>query len=107
MCSSDLDLCPKDAAALGVSEGETVRVVSRRGSVEAPVRLDPGLRPGLVFMTMHFPDDVDVNQLTIEATDPKSGTAEFKAAAVRIETVVGAGGPGEAAQREPLSAAGT
>ena len=80
-----LDLCPKDAAALGVAEGEVVRIVSRRGAVEAPVRLDAGLRPGLVFMTFHFPDQVDVNQLTIEATDPKSGTAEFKAAAVRIE----------------------
>ena len=51
----------------------------------APARVDPGLPPGLVFMTMHFPDEVDTNQLTIEATDPKSGTAEFKAAAVRVE----------------------
>jgi len=42
---------------------------------------------GLAFMTMHFPDDVDTNQLTIEANDPKSGTAEFKASAVRIERV--------------------
>ena len=91
-----IDLCPKDAAALGVAEGEVVRVVSRRGSVEAPVRLDAGLRPGLVFMTFHFPDDVDVNQLTIEATDPKSGTAEFKASAVRIEPL-----------REPLGATGS
>ena len=32
-----------------------------------------------------MPDDVDTNILTIDATDPKSGTAEFKAAAVRIE----------------------
>ena len=36
-------------------------------------------------MTFHFADDVDVNQLTIEANDPRSGTAEFKAAAVRID----------------------
>jgi formate dehydrogenase major subunit len=49
------------------------------------VRVDPGLRAGLVFMTLHFPDEVDTNQLTIEANDPKSGTAEFKAAAVRVE----------------------
>jgi formate dehydrogenase major subunit len=80
-----IDLCPKDAAALGVHEGEVVRITSRRGAIEAPVRLDPGLRPGLVFMTFHFGDEVDVNQLTIEANDPKSGTAEFKASAVRIE----------------------
>ena len=55
--------------------------------LDEPIRLDPGLRPGLVFMTMHFPDDVDTNQLTIEATDPQSGTAEFKASAVRIDRV--------------------
>jgi formate dehydrogenase major subunit len=82
-----LDLCPADAAELRVSDGEHVRVISRRGSVTAPVRVDAGLSPGLVFMTLHFPDEVDVNQLTIEAADPKSGTAEFKAAAVRIERI--------------------
>ncbi|MGH9282864.1 MAG: molybdopterin dinucleotide binding domain-containing protein, partial [Acidimicrobiales bacterium] len=76
---------PADAAALGVVDGSRVRVTSRRGSVVAPARLDPGLAPGLVFMTLHFPDEVDTNRLTIEATDPKSGTAEFKAAAVRVE----------------------
>ena len=62
-----------------------MRIVSRRGEVEAPVRLDEGLRPGLAFMTFHFQDEVQVNNLTIDATDPKSGTAEFKATAIRIE----------------------
>jgi formate dehydrogenase major subunit len=80
-----IDLSPEDGARYGVREGEVVRVVSRRGAVEAPVRYDPGLRPGLAFMTLHFPDEVDVNRLTIEASDPKSGTAEFKATAIRIE----------------------
>ena len=65
-------------------EGERVKVVSRRGSVTAPVRFDSGLRPGLAFMTLHFPDEVQTNRLTIDAVDPKSGTAEFKASAVRI-----------------------
>lgn len=80
-----IDVSPEDAARMGIAEGEVVRVSSARGSVAAPVRIDPGLRPGLVFMTFHFPDEVDVNQLTIDVTDPKSGTAEFKAAAVRID----------------------
>ena len=53
--------------------------------MEAPVHVDQGLRPGLVFMTLHFPDQVETNNLTIDATDPKSGTAEFKASAVRID----------------------
>jgi predicted molibdopterin-dependent oxidoreductase YjgC len=80
-----IDISPEDATALGLSDGELVRVSSRRGDVDAPVRVDPALRAGLVFMTFHFPDEVDVNQLTIDATDPKAGTAEFKAAAVRID----------------------
>ena len=57
------------------------------GAVEAPVRFDPGLRPGLVFMTLHFPEQVATNELTIDAVDPRSGTSEFKATAVRIEPV--------------------
>ena len=36
-------------------------------------------------MTLHFPDQVSTNVLTIDATDPKSGTAEFKASAIRID----------------------
>ena len=79
-----LDLSPEDGERYGVLEGERVKVVSRRGSVIAPVRFDTGLRPGLAFMTLHFPDEVQTNQLTIDAVDPKSGTAEFKASAVRI-----------------------
>ena len=78
-------MSPEDARHLGVEGGERVRVTSRRGSVEAPVHIDHGLRPGLTFMTLHFPDEVETNRLTIEANDPKSGTAEFKATAVRIE----------------------
>ena len=80
-----LDLSPEDAAAHGLEAGERVRVVSRRGAVEVPVFIDPSLRPGLAFMTFHFPDQVPTNQLTIDAQDPKAGTAEFKATAVRIE----------------------
>jgi formate dehydrogenase major subunit len=38
-------------------------------------------------MTFHFQDEVKVNLLTIDATDPKSGTAEFKACAVKVEPV--------------------
>lgn len=86
-----VDLSPADAARLGVVDGERVRVSSRRGALDAPVRIDRGLREGLAFMTMHFPDEVETNVLTIDATDPRSGTAEFKATAVRIERLVPAG----------------
>ncbi len=80
-----LDISPEDGERYGVVEGERVQVTSRRGFVVAPVRYDPTLRPGLMFMTFHFPDEVQTNQLTIDAVDPKSGTAEFKATAIRID----------------------
>ena len=80
-----LDISPEDAAALHLDDGERVRVTSRRGEVEVPIRIDESLRPGLTFMTLHFQDDVATNLLTIDATDPKSGTAEFKATAIRVE----------------------
>ena len=80
-----LDISPEDAERFGFAEGEHVRITSRRGQIEAPIRIDPGLRPGLTFMTFHFQDDVATNVLTIDATDPKSGTAEFKATAIRVE----------------------
>jgi formate dehydrogenase major subunit len=82
-----LDLSPEDGASLGVAEGDQVRVTSRRGSLEAPVRFDRSLRPGLAFMSVHFPDATDVNVLTVDAWDPKSGTAEFKATAIRVEPI--------------------
>lgn len=84
-----LDIHPEDGARYDIADGEVVRVVSRRGAIEAPVRYDPILRPGLTFMTFHFQDDIATNIITIDATDPKSGTAEFKAAAIRIEKLSG------------------
>lgn len=84
-----LDMHPEDGLRWQVADGEMVRVVSRRGEVEVAVRYDPILRPGLTFMTLHFQDDTATNLLTIDATDPKSGTAEFKATAIRVEKLNG------------------
>jgi predicted molibdopterin-dependent oxidoreductase YjgC len=81
------DISPEDAATLGVEDGDAMRITSRRGSVVAPVRIDTSLRPGLVFMTFHFQDKVNVNLLTTDVWDAKSGTSEFKACAVRLDPV--------------------
>jgi predicted molibdopterin-dependent oxidoreductase YjgC len=80
-----LNLSPEDAARLKIAEGETVKVSSRRGSLDAPVHVDTVLREGLAFMTLHFPEQVETNVLTLDAWDPKSGTAEFKATAIRVD----------------------
>ncbi len=77
-----------DGQKLGIDDGERVRVVSRRGAVEAPVAFDPSLRPGLASFTPHFSEEVDINVLTNDAWDPKSGTSEFKATAIRVEKII-------------------
>jgi formate dehydrogenase major subunit len=100
-----VDISPEDARRLGVRGGDLVRVTSRRGSVEAPAYIDRGLRAGVVFMTLHFPDDVATNLLTINASDPKSGPAEFKACAVRVEPV-GHAAPNAFRRDERLAATG-
>ncbi|GAA4515834.1 molybdopterin-dependent oxidoreductase [Actinoallomurus oryzae] len=89
-----IELSPEDAERLGLVPGERVLVSSRRASVTAPVAVDPALRPGLAFMIPHFPDQVDTNSLTIEATDPIAGTAEYKATAIRVERLPGDGTTG-------------
>jgi formate dehydrogenase major subunit len=91
-----VDMSPEDARSAGIADDEPVRITSRRGSVIAPARLDPAMRPGLVFMTLHFPDQVDVNSLTIEATCPIAGTAEYKATAVRVDKLDAENSAGEA-----------
>jgi formate dehydrogenase major subunit len=85
-----LEVSTADAEKLGISVGEKVIVSSRRGSIEMTVEIDPNLPLGLAFTTFHFPELVDVNQLTNSAYDPKSGTAEFKAAAIRVEKMIDA-----------------
>jgi formate dehydrogenase major subunit len=80
-----LNLSPEDAANLSLADGAIARITSRRGSITAPVLVDETLREGLAFMTLHFPDQVEINILTLDTWDPKSGTAEFKATAIRVE----------------------
>jgi formate dehydrogenase alpha subunit len=81
-----VEINPVDAAALGVAEGETVRVTSRRGSVLIGVRISERQAPGQVFIPMHF-REAAANLLTNPALDPYAKIAEFKVSAVRVDKV--------------------
>lgn len=80
-----LDINPADAEGLGIDDGERVLVTSPRGAVEMPVRFQDDIPVGLTFTTFHFPELVDINRVTNDEWDRDSGTAEFKAAAIRVE----------------------
>jgi ferredoxin-nitrate reductase len=91
-----VELSAPDAAALGVVEGDLVRVESARGALEAPARITE-VRPGVVFVPFHYGDSDLVpgrttraaNELTLTAWDPVSKQPVFKVAAVRVTKVAG------------------
>lgn len=79
-----VDIHPVDAERLSLADGEYVRVSSRRGEVTVKTRVTEEVQPDLVFMSFHW-NEVPTNVLTINEFDPISGTAEYKACAVKIE----------------------
>jgi formate dehydrogenase alpha subunit len=83
-----IQMHPDDAHAMDIAEGDWVKVISRRGAVQARVRLTDRSAPGMVFGTFHFAE-VPINQLTNDALDPTGKIPEFKVAAVRIEKLNG------------------
>ncbi|MPY63676.1 molybdopterin oxidoreductase family protein [Streptomyces spongiae] len=82
-----VELHPRLAERLGAAEGDPVAVVSRRGRAVAPARITSTIRPDTVFMPFHWPGEGRANTLTNPALDPTSRMPEFKACAVRLETV--------------------
>ena len=79
-----VEINPADAAALGIADGDIVKVVSRRGEVTAKAMVTDDSPAGVVFMTFHFAES-PTNQLTSPALDPVAKIPEYKVCAVRIE----------------------
>ena len=83
-----VDINPKDAQALGIANGEIIKVTSRRGSVTAKANVTGVTSEGVVFMNFHFAENC-ANILTNNALDPVAKTPEYKVCAVRIEKTSG------------------
>jgi predicted molibdopterin-dependent oxidoreductase YjgC len=77
-----LDLNPEDAAKLGVRDGQSVRVISKRAELTALTRVTSCTKAGEVYLPMH---DNRVNQLTHASFDPHSRQPSYKYSAVRVE----------------------
>ncbi|MFE7617025.1 molybdopterin oxidoreductase family protein [Streptomyces sp. NPDC057496] len=80
-----VELHPRLAARLGVSDGEPLVVTSRRGRATAPARVTGTIRPDTVFMPFHWAGAGRANTLTNPVLDPVSRMPEFKVCAVRVE----------------------
>jgi len=78
-----VDIEPGDAAALGLNDGDPVRLGSRHGSAVLQARITDEVEPGQVFAGFHFPG-ASVNSLTSRVEDEVTGCPEFKLTAVRL-----------------------
>jgi len=79
-----VEINPVDAAVLEIEDGETVKVMSRRGAVKAKAKISKITPPGVISMTFHYPE-TRTNVLTHAALDPIAKIPEFKVCAVKIE----------------------
>ena len=77
---------PDDLADIDAQTGDTIKLTSRRGSVECLARTDRGLMRGQVFMPFCY-KEAAANLLTNEALDPYGKIPEFKFCALKLEKV--------------------
>ena len=78
------EINPREAKELGISQGEKVKVLSRRGEIEIKADLSDRMESGMIFIPFHFVESA-ANVLTNPALDPIAKIPEFKVCAVRIE----------------------
>lgn len=84
---SFIEISENIAKELNISDGEVVRVKSRRGDTETKAKITPIVNKNVVFMPFHFADGA-ANMLTNTERDSICKIPELKVAAVRIEKIV-------------------
>ncbi len=81
-----MEIHPDDAKQLGVADRESVKVSSRRGSINIKVRISEKISRGMIFIPFHF-KEAAANVLTNTALDPIAKIPELKVCAVKIEAI--------------------
>jgi formate dehydrogenase major subunit/formate dehydrogenase alpha subunit len=81
-----VEVNPDDALKLGINGKSTIRITSRRGSIEAQAWVTDRVPPGMVYANFHFPE-ASANELTQAVLDPVAKIPEYKVTAVKVELV--------------------
>ncbi len=79
-----VEINPADADAIGIADGEKVRVSSRRGEIRVKARVSDIVPANVVFIPFHY-TEAAANLLTIDSMDPVCKIMEAKVCAVKIE----------------------
>jgi len=87
-----LEMHPNDAAAWGLSDGAVAEITSPTGQLRVRVRLTPDIKPGVVFLPMHWGREAEtadgrVNLLIPCRVDPISRQPAFKFTRVQVGPV--------------------
>jgi formate dehydrogenase alpha subunit len=80
---SFVEISRQDAERYNLSDGSRVNIASRRGSIDATLKVSPKAVAGTVFIPFHYAAAA-ANKLTNAKLDPVSGIPEFKVCAVKI-----------------------
>jgi formate dehydrogenase alpha subunit len=78
-----VEISPRDAREFDLEEGTLVDIASRRGSIQARIKISRKAVNGTVFIPFHYAAAA-ANRLTNAALDPISGIPEYKVCAVKV-----------------------
>jgi len=78
-----VEISPQDARKLDLEEGALVNIASRRGDIQARIKISRMAVAGTVFIPFHYAAAA-ANRLTNAALDPISGIPEYKVCAVKV-----------------------
>jgi formate dehydrogenase alpha subunit len=81
-----VELSAQDAEQYQIGDGDAVKVVSKRGEIQAKAKVSNQTFTGTVFIPFHYADAA-ANTLTHAALDPSSKIPEYKVCAVRLEKI--------------------
>ena len=81
-----VSLSPFDVLKNNIIPGDLIRVSTRRGKIEIPVREDRAIPQGVIFIPFCY-NEAAANLLTNPALDPFGKIPEFKYCAAKIETL--------------------
>ncbi|MFQ5550646.1 MAG: molybdopterin oxidoreductase family protein, partial [Gemmatimonadales bacterium] len=84
--TATVEINPEDCAELGISDGDSVTLTSRRNSIIISVRLSDRVARKQVFVPFHF-REAAANLLTNPVLEPHAKMAELKICPVRVEPV--------------------
>jgi predicted molibdopterin-dependent oxidoreductase YjgC len=83
-----VEINSQDAEKIRIKSNDPVLLTSRRGKMEVPARITRDVKPGTLFLPIHFGENPTNILTSSDAFDPLAKIPEFKVGAVKIEKII-------------------